>query len=81
MAWQRWLGWRRRARCARSGRCPSGRAEDDGDRSHRPQAALERGDVPAICQLMDANFAMRRKMYGDATLGACVRRAGSGPEV
>jgi len=37
--------------------------------AHRGRAALEGGDVSGLAALMDANFELRRGLFGDAALG------------
>lgn len=37
----------------------------------RGKAALAAGDFAALADLMDENFALRRKLYTDAALGVC----------
>lgn len=41
-----------------------------GDITARGKAALEAGDINAVADLMDENFALRRKLYTDPALGA-----------
>lgn len=41
-----------------------------GEFADRAKNCLTNGDFAQLANLMDSNFAMRRKLYGDAVVGA-----------